>query len=135
MKLLTANFITCSVKSCQSVTPALSFRDAELAREEIDFSPLFLRNILPRIDWPLLQRTAKELGFPALPETKPELSPIAEGDEEGVGSEEEQKLLKELHSLLLETSVQSGKLVCANCGHEYPISQGIANFLLPNHLV
>lgn len=25
-------------------------------------------------------------------------------------------------------------MVCGNCGHEYPIKEGIANFLLPNHL-
>lgn len=27
-----------------------------------------------------------------------------------------------------------GKLVCGSCGHEYNIKEGIANFLLPNHL-
>lgn len=27
-----------------------------------------------------------------------------------------------------------GKLVCGNCGHEYKIKEGIANFLLPSHL-
>ena len=33
-----------------------------------------------------------------------------------------------------KTQVMSGKLVCAACGHEYNIHEGIANFLLPNHL-
>ncbi|KAI9838779.1 MAG: hypothetical protein M1838_004494 [Thelocarpon superellum] len=42
---------------------------------------------------------------------------------------------KDLHTLLLETQVTEGKLVCGNCGHEYNVHQGIANFLLPNHLV
>lgn len=27
-----------------------------------------------------------------------------------------------------------GKLICGNCGHEYVIKEGIANFLLPSHL-
>ena len=27
-----------------------------------------------------------------------------------------------------------GSLVCGNCGHEYSIKEGIANFLLPSHL-
>jgi len=45
-----------------------------------------------------------------------------------------EKLLKDLHTLLLETQVMEGKLVCGNCGHEYAIKEGIANFLLPNHL-
>lgn len=27
-----------------------------------------------------------------------------------------------------------GKLICGNCGHQYMIKEGIANFLLPSHL-
>lgn len=43
-------------------------------------------------------------------------------------------MLRELHTLLLQTEVMEGKLVCGNCGHEYKIKEGIANFLLPSHL-
>lgn len=46
-----------------------------------------------------------------------------------------EELWRELHELLLETQVVEGRLVCGNCGHEYRIKEGIANFLLPNHLV
>lgn len=42
---------------------------------------------------------------------------------------------RDLHSLLIETSIVEGKLVCGACGHEYAIKEGIANFLLPSHLV
>ena len=42
--------------------------------------------------------------------------------------------MRDLHTLLLETEVREGKMVCANCGHEYRIKEGIANFLLPSHL-
>lgn len=44
-------------------------------------------------------------------------------------------MLKDLHSLLVETQLMEGKLVCGNCGHEYHVREGIANFLLPSHLV
>jgi multifunctional methyltransferase subunit TRM112 len=44
-------------------------------------------------------------------------------------------MMADLHTLLLETQVMEGSLVCGNCGHEYKIKEGIANFLLPNHLV
>lgn len=44
-------------------------------------------------------------------------------------------MLKELHSLLVETQMVEGKLVCGHCGHEYHVREGIANFLLPSHLV
>lgn len=43
-------------------------------------------------------------------------------------------MMRNLHTLLLETEVMEGKMVCGNCGHEYRIKEGIANFLLPNHL-
>jgi multifunctional methyltransferase subunit TRM112 len=35
----------------------------------------------------------------------------------------------------METQISEGKLVCGNCGHEYVVREGVANFLLPNHLV
>lgn len=65
----------------------------------------------------------KQLGFPSLPETKPE----------GEALDDEQTM-KDLHRLLLETQVMEGKLVCGNCGHQYTVKEGIANFLLPSHL-
>ena len=64
-----------------------------------------------------------QLGFPTLPETKPE------GD-----ALNDEQTLKDLHRLLLETQVMEGKLVCGNCSHQYTIKEGIANFLLPSHL-
>jgi len=47
----------------------------------------------------------------------------------------DEKMIKDLHTLLVETQIMEGKLVCAVCGHEYAIREGIANFLLPSHLV
>ncbi len=48
--------------------------------------------------------------------------------------EKKDKVLRQLHTLLLETSVREGKLVCGKCGFEYPIKEGVGNFLLPAHL-
>lgn len=143
MKVITANFVTCAVKDCKT-SPAsypLHFHDAELELQELEFQPEFIRNVIPRIDWDGLRVTASEvlfllrptkkfvltrsvqLGFPSLPETKPE--------GEALNSDQ---TLKDLHRLLLETQVMEGKLICGNCGHEYVIKEGIANFLLPSHL-
>ena len=165
MKILTANFLTCAVKACKTSPSAfpLHFRDAELERVEMEYNPLFLRNLLPRVEWDALRSTAAELGFINLPEHKP-FEPqsrstateekggdgavkeveMEEADgantqearvgEEGSG-EDQEKLLRTLHEVLLETSVMEGKMVCGNCGHEYRIKEGIANFLLPGHLV
>lgn len=49
-------------------------------------------------------------------------------------SEAIDRTLRQLHTLLLETAVTEGKLVCGKCGFEYPIKEGVGNFLLPGHL-
>lgn len=66
-----------------------------------------------------------QLGFPSLPETAPTAEEL----------EADEKMLQELHTLLMETQLIEGKLVCGHCGHEYAVREGIANFLLPSHLV
>ncbi|QKX62610.1 uncharacterized protein TRUGW13939_09771 [Talaromyces rugulosus] len=125
MKVLTVNFLTCAVRGCRvsQSSSSLHFKDAELEKLELDFNPTFVRNILPRLDWDRLRATAQELGFPTISDTKPEGDGVNETN------------LQDLHRLLLETEVVEGKLCCTNCGHEYEIKDGIANFLLPSHLV
>ena len=147
MKLLTLNFLSCAVKTCK--TSPLSFplhpKDAELAKDDVEPNPDLLTNILPRLDWSALRTTAAEvyspppphlthqgasadttkLGFPDLPETAPSPEELTEGG----------KTVQDLHELLMETQIVEGKLVCGCCGHEYAVREGIANFLLPSHLV
>jgi multifunctional methyltransferase subunit TRM112 len=48
---------------------------------------------------------------------------------------EQEEALKRLHTLLVETTIQEGHLVCGNCEFEYPVKEGVGNFLLPGHLV
>ncbi|TKA76297.1 Multifunctional methyltransferase subunit trm112 [Cryomyces minteri] len=130
MKLLTLNFLTCARKACK--TSAASFplhpRDAELEQIEVDLNPLLIQNVLPRVEWDALKSLSSELGLPNLPDQCPDAAELTSDDEPS-------QTLKDLHTLLLETTIQSGKLVCGNCGHEYAIKEGIANFLLPSHLV
>ncbi|MBE7182714.1 MAG: hypothetical protein INR71_16155, partial [Terriglobus roseus] len=57
-----------------------------------------------------------------------------EGEGEG-GAAPLSETGRRLHRVLMETAVESGKLVCGNCGHEYAVKEGIANFLLPSHMV
>lgn len=70
-----------------------------------------------------------QLGLPNLPAETPGPDELATVD--GVPSQ----TLRDLHVLLMETSMESGTLTCGNCGHEYAVKEGIANFLLPSHLV
>ncbi|KJZ75536.1 hypothetical protein HIM_04999 [Hirsutella minnesotensis 3608] len=127
MKVLSLNFLTCAVKACKSSSASypLHPKDAELVQDDIEVNPEMLINVLPRLDWAALRTTASELGFPQLPEQPPSADDLR-GDE---------ATLKDLHHLLLETQMAEGKLVCGNCGHEYAVKEGIANFLLPSHLV
>lgn len=164
MKLLTLNFLTCARKACKPHPAAFPLhpKDAELEIIEIDFNPLFLHNILPRLEWQALKTMCNELGLPGLKDEPPEPEELFvcareghEAEDEKVESEkiesekmdigveekevEEKKepsqLARDLHRLLMETCIQEGKLVCGNCGHEYAVKEGIANFLLPSHLV
>lgn len=153
MKLLTLNFLTCARKACKPHASSFPLhpKNAELEIVEADINTQLIVNILPRLDWPALVGLCTEIGLP-LRETVPEVEELVVGRQQegenmevegGSGSEKVQEegepeptqLAKDLHRLLWETSIQSGALVCANCGHEYAIKEGIANFLLPSHLV
>ncbi|KAK8101532.1 uncharacterized protein PG998_007055 [Apiospora kogelbergensis] len=127
MKVLSLNFLTCAVKACKSTSNSypLHPKDAELVEDDLELNSELLLNIMPRIDWPALSTTATELGFPSLPAQPPTKEEL----------EADAKMLQDLHHLLMETQMMEGKLVCGNCGHEYAVREGIANFLLPAHLV
>ncbi|KAH7401806.1 hypothetical protein DE146DRAFT_651606 [Phaeosphaeria sp. MPI-PUGE-AT-0046c] len=143
MKLLTLNFLTCAIKTCK--TNPLSFplhpRDAELEIQEADLNLPFLKNILPRLMWDEICVIAQELGLPALPPTAPTPADLVEkaldttDAAESEGEETPSQTAQDLHRVLLETCIQEGKLVCGSCGHEYAVKEGVANFLLPGHLV
>ncbi|RMZ73948.1 Multifunctional methyltransferase subunit trm112 [Pyrenophora seminiperda CCB06] len=151
MKLLTLNFLTCAIKTCKT-NPAsfpLHPRDAELEIVEADVNLPFLKNILPRLMWEQLRAICLELGLPQLPETPPTPADLVEPSataataldtpdtqaQAGQTDEELSQTGKDLHRILLETCIQEGKLVCGACEHEYAVKEGVANFLLPGHLV
>ncbi|KAF2749481.1 Trm112p-domain-containing protein [Sporormia fimetaria CBS 119925] len=137
MKLLTLNFLTCAIKTCKS-TPAsfpLHPRDAELEIAETDLNLAFLKSILARLLWPELRTICSEFGLPTLPESRPEPADLVDPDSSEGEEESPSQTARDLHRVLLETCMREGKLVCGNCGHEYAVKEGVANFLLPAHLV
>ena len=107
---------------------------------------------MPRLEWAALASVCQEVGLEAPRDPMVAVKADADADAthmemegEGLGEgkvdgernvgEIQEEDLKKLHTLLLETQIVSGKLVCGNCGHEYAVREGIANFLLPAHLV
>lgn len=132
MKLLTTNFLKCSVKACDSSNDNFPLRydpNCQLQQDEsIDCNPEFLIGILERVDWDALVLVAADLGNNGLPPKKPELSP---GDDL---TEDDLAIIRDMHTLLIQTSIQEGQMSCKNCGHVYYIKNGIPNLLLPPHL-
>lgn len=76
-----------------------------------------------------------QLGFTTVPAEKPVLAkPAPIDDATSEATKAEDVVLRDLHTILIRTEVCEGKMICGNCGHEYKIKEGIANFLLPSHL-
>lgn len=63
MKLLTLNFLTCARKQCKQTAAAFPLhpKDAELEQVEMDVNALFLRNMLPRLDWEAMKGLMNEV--------------------------------------------------------------------------
>jgi multifunctional methyltransferase subunit TRM112 len=63
MKLLTLNFLTCARKTCKSSATAFPLhpKDAELEQIEIDMNPVFIKNMLPRLDWEAMKMLTQEV--------------------------------------------------------------------------
>ncbi|KAI8140783.1 hypothetical protein BJV82DRAFT_621081 [Fennellomyces sp. T-0311] len=121
MRLITHNMLQCHVKNCNTNNFPLQFQDAQLELIEAEFNPEFLVNMLPKIEWDALVNTTVQLGISTLPAQLPE------------NAAESEEFLKLLHSTILETHVQQGKMICPNCKHEYKIKDGIPNMLLAEH--
>ncbi|CDR46635.1 CYFA0S24e01640g1_1 [Cyberlindnera fabianii] len=128
MKFLTTNFVKCVSKQCDTTIDnfPLQYENCQLVQEEQEFVPEFLLNILDRLDWPAVLKVAADLGNTSLPPQLPE-----DIDAE---SPDTMALLKDLHTLLLETSITEGEMKCRACGHIYYVKNSIPNFLLPPHL-
>lgn len=66
MKLLTHNFLNCAAKTCKASPDSfpLKFEEVELTSVEMDYNPQFLINVLSRVDWPALVKTAVDVILP-----------------------------------------------------------------------
>jgi len=119
VRLITHNLLACHVKGCNANNFPLGFKDVQIEQREAEFNADFLRGFMPKIEWHALVGAAKQLGDASLPLEQPEML--------------DDDFLKKLHHVLLEVHVEEGSMVCPNCGHIYPISNGIPNMLLAEH--
>lgn len=82
MKLLTLNFLTCARKACKSSPAAFPLhpKDAELEQVETDVNPIFLQNILPRLDWEAMKTLVIEVRLAPPPRGRPPTFFLLPGD-------------------------------------------------------
>lgn len=78
----------------------------------------FTKNVLSILDWPALVQGAKEMGLSTLP---PSLTQDLADDNE---------FLKALHHVLMNVHLVRGVLTCPDTGREFPVVDGIPNFML-----
>ncbi|PVU96502.1 hypothetical protein BB559_002371 [Furculomyces boomerangus] len=123
MRLITHNMLKCHVRGCDDSSKnfPLEIQDAQLEQIEAEKNDAFLVRMFPRLEWNALVSTAKNLSINNLPEKIPE------------NIEEDQALLEILHTVLLETNVKEGRMVCRGCGHIYAIKNSVPNMLLAEH--
>ncbi|KAF9234379.1 hypothetical protein BU15DRAFT_52669 [Melanogaster broomeanus] len=119
VRLITHNLLACHVKGCTSNNFPLKFQDVQIELQEADFNPDMITNLLPRLEWGALVDAARLVGDTSLPPEQPEMM--------------DDDLLRKLHHVLLEIHVVEGVMICPNCSHSYPISNGIPNMLLAEH--
>ncbi|KAF7312151.1 hypothetical protein MIND_00227600 [Mycena indigotica] len=113
VRLITHNLLACHAKGCTSNNFPLQFKDVQIVVRESEFNPDFLRGFIPKIEWPALVSSSRELGDTSLSDQLPEMLDDA--------------FLKTLHRVLFEIHVEEGVMICPNCSHHYPISNGIPN--------
>ncbi|KAN0098101.1 Trm112p domain containing protein [Tylopilus felleus] len=119
VRLITHNLLACHAKGCTTNNFPLQLQDVQIELREQELNPGFITNILPRLEWRALVDAATLLGDTSLPLEQPEMT--------------DDEFLQNLHHVLLEIHIVEGVMICPNCKHSYPISNGIPNMLLAEH--
>ncbi|OSX62980.1 hypothetical protein POSPLADRAFT_1074313 [Postia placenta MAD-698-R-SB12] len=119
VRLITHNLLACHAKGCTSNNFPLQLKDVQVELRDAEYNADFLRGFISRIEWPALVDAARQLGDTSLPNEPPEMM--------------DDDFLQKLHHVLLEIHIEEGAMICPNCAHVYPISNGIPNMLLAEH--
>jgi multifunctional methyltransferase subunit TRM112 len=63
MRLITHNMLQCHAKGCNSNNFPLQLSNVEIEIQETDFNPMFIRNMLPKLEWNALVKTALQVFY------------------------------------------------------------------------
>eukprot|EP00750_Incisomonas_marina_P007386 INCI14899.1.p2 GENE.INCI14899.1~~INCI14899.1.p2 ORF type:complete len:122 (-),score=29.52 INCI14899.1:219-584(-) len=116
MRLFTHNLLRCNIKNVKNGYP-LKIEVVTLEEREEEFNADFIRNIIPKINWPVLVQAAAAFKVELPPSVTPE----------DLATE---ALQRKLHHALLEVELTEGFLVCPETGRKFPVTKGIPNMLL-----
>lgn len=116
MRLLTHNSLRCHAKDVTKGWPLqLKIEDMEIS--ETDFSPEFIKSILPGLDWEGVKLAASAIEFDGVPET---------WNNELLKDED---FLRAMQKLLLDVHIQEGVLICPESSREFKIQNGVPNMM------
>uniref|UniRef100_A0A7S4NDH4 Multifunctional methyltransferase subunit TRM112-like protein n=1 Tax=Odontella aurita TaxID=265563 RepID=A0A7S4NDH4_9STRA len=86
--------------------------------EDAERESAFIKGVLGVIDWPTLVQGASQMGLSTLPPTLTEelaSDPV---------------FLKALYHVLMNVHLVRGVLTCPDTGREFPVTNGVPNFML-----
>jgi multifunctional methyltransferase subunit TRM112 len=133
MRLLTHSHLVCVRRGCPKQFP-LQLAPTKVEQEETECNEELILHLLPTLDYPVLYSAASVCGLESdLPKPGEEkdsldINELSKGTQER--TEEAIRMIQLLHTILLDTHVMEGNLVCEGCSRKYPIQQGIPNLRL-----
>mmetsp|Transcript_38047 Transcript_38047/g.89012 ORF Transcript_38047/g.89012 Transcript_38047/m.89012 type:complete len:139 (-) Transcript_38047:56-472(-) len=133
MKLFTHNLLQSNKKGVTNGYP-LIIKPVKMQYEQSTFEKELVEAMLPKIEYAgLLSAVQNVREFPpmAAGEVLPDGEMIPQLPAEMTEDlKKNEDFLKCLHTLLFDIRLVEGKLVCPESGREYPVENGIPNFLL-----
>ncbi|EGR34278.1 hypothetical protein IMG5_018160 [Ichthyophthirius multifiliis] len=118
MRLLSHNLLQCNAKNCTQNNFPLAIKVDKSQIIKCEYRKEALQKLIPKLDWPALSCTVHDLGEKNFP------------DQFTQDLIENEDFMKQLHTIIMETHIITGKLVCPNCQRNYPIVNGIPNMIL-----
>jgi len=119
MKLFTHNMLTSKMIRNVQVGYPLKLSATEIKNVTLDFQPMLVTKLIPRVNWPALFEAAQSVG-------QADVVPENLIDD----FEKNEEFLKKAHHALFEIEIITGELECPETGRKFTISNGIPNMLV-----